>query len=125
MNAHVTGRMSEKTTLEVLADWLGEVEFPDYTFRVERSSAGCLYLQADYLEADTITGNVETQFTRRWLLSPEMVKSEVVATAFKCVLTSMEHRTREWFLYKGKAIYQPHYDVDELAAVCQKRQVRE
>jgi hypothetical protein len=116
---------SERIVEEVLADWLADCEFPDYMFLICRSSSGCIFLQASYNEKDTGTGVIERQHTRRWLLSPEMVKSEVVATAFKCVLTSMEHRTREWFLYKGKPIYHPHYDVDKLAAITALREVRQ
>ena len=106
---------------EILAECL----FPDYTFKVETSShTGAVYLQATYLEADTVTGKVEEQLTRRWFLSPNMGRSEIVGTAFKCIITSMEHRTREWFLYRGRAIYQPHYDVDALHAICEQREVR-
>lgn len=102
-----------------------ECEFPDMELSVKKSSAtGSVYLQGEYLEADTVTGKMETQYTRRWVLSPAMSKSEIVSTAFKCVLTSMEHRVREWFLYKGRAIYQPHYDVDALHAICLERQER-
>lgn len=101
-----------------------EVKFPDYIFIVGESSRGFLYLQGSYDEADTLTGAVERQHTRRWPLSPEMTKSEIVATAFKCVMTSMEHKAREWFTYKDAAIYQPHYDVDDLMAICEKRDVR-
>ncbi len=103
---------------------VGEVSFPDYEFFVGESSHGFLYLQAEYDEADTVTGIVERQYTRRWALSPEMTKSEIVSTAFKCVLTSMEHKTREHFLYQNAAIYHPHYDVDDLLAICEKRDVR-
>ena len=101
-----------------------ECSYPEYTFKIDVSHTGAVYLQATYLEADTVTGTIEEQFTRRWFLSPSMGKSEIVATAFKCILTSMEHRTREWFLYKGKAVYQPHYDVDALHAICEQREVR-
>lgn len=101
-----------------------ECQFPDYTFVVNISRTGAVYLQATYLEADTLTGNVELQYTRRWFLSPEMSKSEIVSTAFKCVLTSMEHKTREWFTWRDRAIYQPHYDVEALHAICEERTVR-
>ena len=110
--------------IEQAKDYIDECYFPDYTFKIDTSRTGAVYLQATYLEADTVSGNVETQSTRRWFLSPSMVKSEIVATAFKCILTSMEHRTREWFLYRGKAIYQPHYDVDALHSICEQREVR-
>lgn len=102
---------------------LSECAFPKYTIYVAQSSHGYTYIQACYVEADTITGDMEMQYTRRWSVNPMMTKSEIVATAFKCVLTSMEHKTREWFLYRGKAIYQPHYDVDVLHSVCEERSV--
>lgn len=101
--------------------YLSDCKFPEYTLYISIDSRGAAYLRGSYLEKDTITGNVEVQQTRRWFLSPEMLKSEIVATAFKCVMTSMEHRTREWFTYKNKAIYMPHYDVDELHKICEER----
>jgi hypothetical protein len=52
-----------------------------------------------------------------------MVRSEIVSTAFKCVLTSAEHRCREHFSYKGERIYGPHYDVDALVEVCRQKQL--
>jgi hypothetical protein len=101
-----------------------KVAFPEYEFSVVESMHGFVYLRAEYDEADTLTGIIERQYTRRWPLSPDMTESEVVSTAFKCVFTSMEHKTREWFTYKNAAIYQPHYNVDDLLAICQKRSVR-
>jgi len=109
-------------------DWVGEIVgecvFPRYTFNVKQSSTGYTYLQAEFDETDTVTGKLERQFTRRWPISPEMTRSEIVATAFKCIVTSKEHEAREWFTYKNAAIYQPHYNVDDLLAVCGKREIR-
>jgi hypothetical protein len=102
-----------------------ECRFKDYQFGVCVDGRGAVYLQAHYDEPDTLTGIVERQFTRRWFLSPKMTKSEIVATVFKCAVTSMEHRTREWFLYRQRAIYHPHYDVDQLYAICDARDKRE
>lgn len=48
-----------------------------------------------------------------------MTKSEVVQTAFKAVLTAVEHETRETFLYRNKAIFGPHYNVDALLKLCE------
>lgn len=53
-----------------------------------------------------------------------MVKSEVVATAMKAVLAAEEHEARELFKYRGKAIFNPHIDVDALAGVCEKVETR-
>jgi hypothetical protein len=101
-----------------------QVSFPEYEFFVGESLHGFIYLQGEYDEANTVTGIIERQHTRRWALSPDMTKSEIVATTFKCVMTSMEHKAREWFTYRDAAIYQPHYDVDDLLAICEKRDSR-
>lgn len=98
---------------------LQAVQFKDYTFDVVVDENGTVYLQAHYDEPDTVTGVVTTQYTRKWLIEVTNTRSEIVATAFKCALTSMEHRTREWFKYEGKSIYQPHYDVDDLWEICE------
>lgn len=111
--------------VEAMRAVVEEVNFPGYEFFVGESMHGFLYLQAEYDESDTLTGVVERQHTRRWALSPEMSKSEIVATAFKCILTSMEHKTREWFTYRGRSIYHPHYDVDSLHSICEERVMRE
>ena len=93
----------------------------DYSFEVLEGHGGA-YLVGKYTEKDIYTGQLEVQRTRRWLISPYMTKSEVAQTAFKCVLTSMEHRAREHFLYKGRRVYGPHFDVDDLWELCKDRE---
>jgi len=91
-----------------------------YTFLVTEDSRGSIYLHAEYYEPDSDHGGLEKQRTRRWFLSPYMTRSELVQTVFKCVMTSMEHRAREWFCYKGRQIFGPHFDVDELRDLCDR-----
>ena len=72
------------------------------------------HFQVRMTQPCTKTGQVRDWSGRKWMLSPHMVKSEVVQTAFKAVLTAAEHEARERFLYRGRAIFGPHYDVDRL-----------
>jgi len=97
---------------------VGLCAYQDYTFEVQIDHRGAMYLQAHYTEPDVKTEAPEKQFTRRWFLSPAMCKGEIVQTVFKCVLTSMEHRTREHFKYQARAIFGPHFDVDSLWMIC-------
>lgn len=110
-------------TIDGMKELMESVSFLDYRFKVIADSRGSIYLQASYLEPDIITGEIERQFTRQWLLSPAMVKSEIIQTAFKCVITSAEHRVREHFTYKGARIFGPHFDVDALADICEKKRL--
>jgi len=103
---------------------LQDVKFRDYEFMAEHTGTR-MYLQGQYYEPDILTGEVRLQKTRKWLLSEHMTKSEFIQTVFKCALTSMEHRTREHFLYKGERVYSPHYDVDALVELCQAKRFDE
>lgn len=100
---------------------LDDVRFYDYAFDIVEVEAGNPYLQASYVEADIVTGEQEIQKTRKWQLSPHMTKSEFIQTAFKCCITSMEHRAREHFRYKGAAVFGPHFDVDALLELCRAK----
>lgn len=100
-----------------MLDAVEQVSFMNYTFSVSSESDNKLYLQASYVDRCILTGSLEQQFTRKWLLSKHMTKSELIQTCFKCCITSMEHRTREEFKYKGRRIFGPHFDVDALWAI--------
>lgn len=105
-------------TFEEITEVVELCNHPGYVFMVERDGRGEMFLQADYVEPDVVTGILERQLTRRWFLSPEMTRSEVVQTAFKCIMTSMEHRAREWFTYREQAVFGPHFNVESLVEIC-------
>ena len=102
-------------------DLIKQITFPGYEFDVRHGHGG-VFLQAKYVESDAYSGVPEMQFTRKWILSPHMTDSEIVQTVFKCCYTSFEHRCREFFLYKGKRIFGPHFDIEDLVALCQHRE---
>lgn len=96
------------------------VVYPDYTFEIlERN--GEMFLRACYTENDINTDEPEIQKTRKWHVSKHAIKSELIQTAFKCILTSAEHRVREHFKYRGELIYGPHFSADELYGLLKKR----
>lgn len=102
-------------------DILEDCSYRDYEFQAW-SSGTQAFIYATYEEPDTVTGLPDIQETRSWVIDlSTTTKDQVVSTAFLCVLTSMEHRAREWFLYKQAPIYQPHQGVDALLAITAKR----
>lgn len=103
--------------LEDFTSIINQVEFLQFEFKVIEEG-GKFFLQAEFEAMDVKTRVLQTQKTRKWVLSPWMTKSEVVGTAFKCVITAVEHEARESFTYQGERIYSPHYDVDALANLC-------
>lgn len=108
-------------TVKDIQDIVNMCCFGDYSFEIIDNGKGSIYLQAKFPEQDIVTGKWEAQHTRKWLLSPFMTKSEIVQTAFKCCLTSMEHIAREKFKYRGKRIFGPHFDIDALHEICSER----
>ncbi len=109
-------------TLDEIKSIVAECSFHEYAFVATIDGRGAMYLQARYSEPDVHTGVMGVQHTRRWFLSPYMSKSEVVQTAFKLVITSMEHRAREWFQYRGRAVFGPHFNVDVLWGACEAQE---
>lgn len=109
-------------TVDEMREIISMCKYPDYTFEVFEKN-GVPYLQGRYLEPDIVTGDMTDQHTRKWQLSEHMVKSELVQTAFKCALTSAEHRVREHFLYRGQRIFGPHFDVDALYELAKSRRL--
>lgn len=102
---------------------LMEVECEGFGFTVHEDEAcgACgmepeMYLQVTAWRGDNVDRKAPKGWVRgrKWRLSRHMVRSEVVQTALKAILTFEEHEIRERFLYRGRAIFDPHYDIDQL-----------
>lgn len=105
-------------TYHDLCSILTLVTFPGYTWKV-RSVGDRFWFQGVFTAPDCRTDEPAEQFTRKWYISQESTRSEVVQTALKCVLTSVEHEARENFRYRGFAIFGPHHDVEQLVQIKQ------
>jgi hypothetical protein len=92
---------------------LEEVSFPGYRFRVGRIAGA--FLQVVYDEPDVEDGEPATQHGRKWYVSRNATRGEIVQTALKAVLTSHEHRVREHFTWRGARLFGPHFDLEQLA----------
>lgn len=92
---------------------LSQIKYKDWLF-VLGGLPDRPYLQVRFLTECARGAGYQHQHGRKWMLSPHMTRSEVVATAFKAVITAEEHEARELFKYKGKAVFCAHYDVDAL-----------
>lgn len=54
---------------------------------------------------------------RKWRLSQHMTDGEVVWTAFKAILTAIEHEARELFKFDGVAVADSHVDIHKLVSL--------
>lgn len=98
------------------SDVLGRISFPGFTF-ILKSYAHRPTLQIECKGACNVTGADITWTSRKWQLSWHMTDGEVVQTAFKAVLTALEHEAREQFTYRGVTVFDPHYDIEKLVAL--------
>jgi hypothetical protein len=105
-------------TLRELRKIVDEVEYRDWDLVVrEDGNDGRPYLQVQFVACDAVTRRTEEWSGRKWFLSPHMTRSEVVQTAFKAIMTAAEHEVRENFLWRDRAIFGPHLDVEALWAI--------
>jgi hypothetical protein len=101
---------------------LHDIQFNDWVFDL-RLDSGRPYLRVRFAGPCNTTGRFQEWEGRKWFLSSHISKSEIVQTAFKAVITALEHEARETFRYKGEAIFGPHFDCDLLVELCKRSDV--
>jgi hypothetical protein len=109
--------------LTYLRSVLDRVAFPGFEFEVVLHSSHILppdqalsyHMRVSCKEGTcNVSGEPHSWNGRCWRLSEHMTPTEIVLTAFKAVLTALEHEAREQFTYKGVAVLDSHIDVEEL-----------
>jgi|SRR6266481_2985620 len=106
-----------------MIELLKDVKYKDYAFIIHSEyywspEHARRYLQVEWDGIDSVTHKPRRCKGRKWFLSPHMTHSEVIQTALAAVLAVEEHEARESFLYKGQAIFGPHFSVDALVNLC-------
>lgn len=105
-------------SIEIMEAILRDVEYPSAKFVLRASgSTFAPYLQVEFDGCCNLSGVPMTWRGRKWGLSYYMTKSEVVQTAFLALLTALEHETREKFMFKGRAVFGPHFDIERLVTL--------
>lgn len=105
-------KLTREEILDILSKIsIGHVLYKEPKFRLLDSGDGFL-IQLVYLEEDCDTGREEEQHARKWYVSAHSTPTEVVRTAYKAVMTSLEHRLGEWFTFNGERVYSPHRSVE-------------
>ncbi len=62
---------------------------------------------------------------RKWLLSPHMVRSEIIRTAYKAIIAAEEHEIQEKFKYRDCTVMGPHMHMDELVDLIQAKKLHD
>ncbi len=95
--------------LHTIIEVVGRIKYKNWRFDVATNVHNTPYLQIVFYD------DGQEQKCRKWFLSPHMGTDEIVRTAWKAILAAEEHEAAEKFLYRGQAIFNPHFDPDALA----------
>ena len=101
----------------LLRETVADLKYKHWQFHVEKDGIGLWYFQVRWIGRHVTTRELANWGGRKWRMSMHMTRSEIVQTALKAVLTAEEHEARERFLYRGRAVFGPHLDVEALWAL--------
>lgn len=108
--------MAEPRSYESIKTVVLRCEYPRYRFLVHEVTEH-IYLQVEHTGVDVDTDDSVTWRGRKWLISRYATDGEIAQTCLKALLTALEHEAREWFTYRGVAVFDPHYDIEKLFAL--------
>lgn len=83
------------------------------------------FIQACLLRPETYGQEVGWGFGKKFAVSPYMAHGELVKTFLVAALGYGEHEVREAFKYRGRRIFGPHIDVEELWEIAENTEVRD
>jgi hypothetical protein len=109
-------------TRDTIQKLINQMSFNDWRFHYDFKD-DVPYIQIKFLAPRNMTGRMEIQSCRKWMLSYHMCDEEIVSTGLKAVLAAVEHEAREQFKWKGQPIYRPHYNLDALYDISKKNAV--
>ena len=112
-----------------------EVRYKDWKFVAQRQDvwenggwASGFRMRAEWMAPDNVTGVMDKQQSRWWVISRHSRKTEIVNNAFLCTKVAEEHELREGFKYlcdgEWTTPYNTHADIDELARASMRVDVR-
>lgn len=102
-------------TMEQVHAILDMVSYKSW-FLLVSTEDGRPYLQWSFEGKCANTGKIEHQPCRKWFLSFHMTDGELVQTAFGAALQAEEHECREFFLYGGHRVMNPHLSLEALVS---------
>lgn len=103
-------QLAQQLTLTKLNEILERTQIKGIRF-VAETVADKFSVQVRQVVENTQTGQWEEMQGRRWLIEPDASESEVVRTLLKATLTWEEHEIRERFLFDGKPVFHPHFQL--------------
>jgi hypothetical protein len=80
---------------------------PGIRFGRRANSDGCVFWVEDWV-VNSDTGKSGLLRGQLWFVEPQFSEDGIVRQAFRAIQAFEEHELREFFLYKGKKVFNPH-----------------
>lgn len=107
--------------VEQIKSIIEEVEYKQWTLKILEENR-IIFLQVVFEKKCSCGRDLKMiHYGRKWRISPKITKSELVQTAFKAIISAEEHEIREDFKYKGASIYGPHFNIENLVEIYQRK----
>lgn len=91
---------------------VSRIQFPGVTFQLEHKEHG-LALRVHCPDGVcAVTGEPAPWQGRPWPISLNITNGDLVNTAFKALLTAVEHEARELFRFQGEQVMNPHRNLE-------------
>lgn len=103
---------SKRNNLVRLMTVVSRIRFPGLTIQLEHQEHGLCVRVHCPTGVCTVTGEPAPWSGRPWPVSLDITNADLVQTAFKAVLTALEHEAREVFTFQGETVMQPHRNMD-------------
>lgn len=103
--------MKTKENIQTILD---KIQYKDWKFRLLEKGDGFL-IQATFIAEDIHSKIIEEQFCRKFYVSSHSCDNEIVRTVYLAVQQAEMHELDENFKYLGKAIFDPHLNMERLA----------
>lgn len=104
--------MGKRAELVRLMTVVSRIQFPGVSFQLEHKEHGlCLRVHCAN-GVDAVTGEVAPWQGRAWPVSLNTTNGELVQTAFKALMTAVEHEARETFTFQGQRVMDPHRNME-------------
>lgn len=102
----------------IKSEWteaIKQLEYRDWSYQILGAP------DHEYLQI-TFFADGEDQYCRRWVLDNSMSASDIIRTAWMATMAAEEHEARERFKYKGRKIFGPHFNVDQLVDIAKSKE---
>lgn len=107
----MSSTFQKRAELVRLMTVVSRIQFPGVHVELEHKEHGLALRVHCPNGVCAVTGEAAPWVGRAWPVSLGITNGDLVQTAFKAILTALEHEARELFTFQGERVMDPHRDM--------------